>query len=219
MATNIPLTGNFQVTCEFKRKGNWAAGFHTGIDLYTSNRKIYGTCNGVVSATGFDKSYGNYIVVKNSEADNYHWFCHLAEVYVIVGEKVDRTKIIGKMGSTGNSTGIHLHYEIRDNCNCYGKVQNPAEYMGIPNQVGSYNTSNYQKTTNSNTTETKRLKSATYLRNAPTITSSRKTLYIANTTVIILQKNVHQSNGYTWDKVRIKVTGQEGYMINSNYKY
>lgn len=218
MATNIPLTGNFQVTCEFKRKGNWASGFHTGIDLYTSNRKIYGTCNGVVSATGFDKSYGNYIVVKNSEADNYHWFCHLAEVYVIVGEKVDRTKIIGKMGSTGNSTGIHLHYEIRDNCNCYGKVQNPADYIGIPNKVGSYNTSNYQKTTNSNATETKRLKSATYLRNAPTTTSSRKTLYIANTTVIILQKSVQNSNGYTWDKVKIKVTGQEGYMINSNYK-
>ena len=37
MSTNIPLTGNFLVTCEYKRKGNWAAGFHTGIDLYSNN--------------------------------------------------------------------------------------------------------------------------------------------------------------------------------------
>ena len=37
MSTNIPLTGNFAVTCEFGRKGSWIAGFHTGIDLYSNN--------------------------------------------------------------------------------------------------------------------------------------------------------------------------------------
>ena len=97
MSTNIPLTGNFKVTCEYKRKGNWLAGFHTGIDLYCDNLKIYATCNGIVSATGYDKSYGNYIVVKNYEKDNYHWFCHLSEIYVTVGEKVSRVDVIGKM--------------------------------------------------------------------------------------------------------------------------
>lgn len=217
MSTNIPLTGNFQVTCEFKRKGNWAAGFHTGIDLYSNNQSIYGTCNGIVSATGFDKSYGKYIVVKNSEEENYHWFCHLSEIYVIVGEAVSRTKIIGKMGSTGNSTGTHLHFEIRQKCNCYGKVENPADYMNIPNKVGMYNTSNYQ-IDKTYTNEVRKLKSPTYLRNEPTKKSSRKTLYIGNTTVIILEKNIKQADGYSWDKVKIKVTGQTGYMINSNYK-
>lgn len=218
MSTNIPLTGNFQVTCEFKRKGNWAAGFHTGIDLYSNNQNIYGTCNGVVSATGFDKSYGKYIVIKDSEEENYHWFCHLSEIYVIVGEEVSRTKIIGKMGSTGNSTGTHLHFEIRQKCNCYGKVENPADYMRIPNKVGMYNTSNYQIVDKTYTNEVRKLKSPTYLRNEPTVKSSKKILYIGNTTVIIQEKNVKQTDGYSWDKVKIKVTGQTGYMINSNYK-
>lgn len=218
MSTNIPLTGNFKVTCEYKRKGNWLAGFHTGIDLYCDNLKIYATCNGIVSATGYDKSYGNYIVVKNYEKDNYHWFCHLSEIYVTVGEKVSRVDVIGKMGNTGNSTGTHLHFEIRIACNCYGKTENPADYMGIPNKVGSYNSQNYQIEKANNTIKTKKIKTPTYLRNEPTINSNRKTLYIANTTIIILNENIAQNDGYNWDRVKVKVTGQEGYMINSNYK-
>lgn len=48
MSTNIPLTGNFEVTCEYKRRGNlWLAGYHTGIDLIGSN-DIYSSCNGEV---------------------------------------------------------------------------------------------------------------------------------------------------------------------------
>ena len=47
MATNIPLVGEFKVTAEYKRKGNWAAGRHTGIDL-VGNEKIYSSCSGIV---------------------------------------------------------------------------------------------------------------------------------------------------------------------------
>ena len=149
------LRGIFKVTCEYKRKGKWAAGWHTGIDLYSDNQRIYGTCNGIVSATGFDKSYGNYIVVKNLEVENYHWYCHLSEIYVTVGERVSRNTIIGKMGNTGNSTGTHLHFEIRQKCNCYGKTENVADYMGISNKVGTYNTRNYQIKTNNAAEEIK----------------------------------------------------------------
>ena len=66
MATNIPLTGKFRVTCEYKRKGNWAAGWHTGIDMVCDNDKIYSSCDGEVTRTGWDDSYGNFIVVKNN---------------------------------------------------------------------------------------------------------------------------------------------------------
>ena len=55
MATNIPLTGNFNVTCEYGRQNNsrlkWAAGHHTGIDL-TGQDQIYGTCDGTVVRIG-----------------------------------------------------------------------------------------------------------------------------------------------------------------------
>lgn len=60
------------------------------------------------------------------------------------GDTVNRTSIIGIMGATGNVTGAHLHYEIRNASNKYGDDQNPATYMGIPNKVGIYESNDYQ---------------------------------------------------------------------------
>ena len=48
------------------------------------------------------------------------------------------------MGATGNVTGAHLHYEIRNASNKYGDDQNPATYMGIPNKVGTYESNDFQ---------------------------------------------------------------------------
>lgn len=219
MATNIPLTGNFQVTCEYKRKGSWACGWHTGIDLICDDDTIYGTCDGTVTKIGVDKSYGNYITVKAPDG-KFHWFCHLSKVTCSEGQKISRTTKIGVMGNTGNSTGKHLHFEIRNSSNKYADNSNPADYMGIPNKVGSYNSNNYQinNSTNSNTSgELKTLARDTNLRSEPT-TSASKVLYLKNTTLYVLQKSVAQADGYTWDKVRIRVNGKEGYMINKNYK-
>ena len=124
MSTNIPLTGEFRVTCEYGKKGNWKAGYHTGIDL-VGDEKIYATCDGKVTRTGFDNSYGNFIVIKNNEDGRFHWYCHLSKILVNVGDTVSRITRIGIMGSTGNSTGKHLHFEIRVN----GKTLNPQKYL------------------------------------------------------------------------------------------
>ncbi len=221
MATNIPLTGKFNVTCEYKRKnGNglsWSAGYHTGIDL-TGSDTIYGTCDGTVTKIGWDNSYGNYITVKAPDG-KYHWFCHLSKATCTEGQKISRTTKIGIMGATGNVTGKHLHFEIRNTSNQYGDEINPADYMGIANQVGSYDTENYQiaDTTSNQSGELKTLARNTNLRSNPT-TSANKVLYLANTTLYVLQAGVAQADGYTWDKVRIRVNGKEGYMINKNYK-
>ena len=137
------LHGRFKVTCEYGRKGNWAKGSHSGIDLVgLSSKVVYATSDGTVSRTGFDKSYGNFVVVKATDG-YYHWFCHLASISVSTGQKVTRVSKVGIMGSTGNSTGPHTHYEIRTPENKYGKDINPAEYMGIPNKVGTYHSADY----------------------------------------------------------------------------
>ena len=219
MATNIPLTGNFRVTCEYKRMGNWAAGWHTGIDMVCDNDTIYGTCDGTVYKIGVDKSYGNYITVKAPDG-KYHWFCHLSKVTCKVGDKISRTTKIGVMGNTGNSTGKHLHFEIRNSSNKYADTISPAGYMGIPNKVGSYDTNNYQiknTSSDSSTGELRTLARNTNLRSEPT-TSASKVLYLKNTTLYVLEPSVAEADGYIWDRVRIRVNGKEGYMINKNYK-
>lgn len=195
-------------------------GIH-GIDL-VGDDTIYGTCNGTVTRIDYDKSYGNFVVVKATD-NKFHWFCHLSKVTCSVGQKISRTTKIGIMGSTGNSTGKHLHFEIRNSSNKYADTINPANYMKIPNAVGNYNSSNYQLTekqnsTINNTGELKTLARNTNLRDKPTIKGSNSTLYLANTTLYVLEPGISNSDGYTWDRVRIRVNGKEGYMINKNYK-
>ena len=224
MATNIPLTGKFNITCEYKKKGSrWSAGWHTGIDL-TGSDTIYGTCDGTVTKIGYDNSYGNYITVKAPDG-KYHWFCHLSKVTCNVGDKISRTTKIGVMGATGNVTGKHLHFEIRNSSNKYADNSDPAAYMGIPNQVGSYDSSDYQienTTISSNSSSTegelKTLNHDTNLREEPTTSAKILNLYIPNTTLYIIKAGVAVADGYTWDYVRIRVTGEVGYMINQNYK-
>lgn len=221
--TNLPITGEFKVTCEYHRKGNtWIAGHHTGIDIVAENKTIYATCDGIVERVTYNnKDYGNFVVVRDGRG-KHHYFCHLESINVSEGEPVGRLSKIGIMGSTGKSTGVHLHYEIRNESNKYNDTENPAVYMGIPNAVGTYNSANYQipETTPQPQAEPvlKTLARSTNLRNEPNVHSNQKTLYVANTTLYVLQAGVSNNDGYVWDRVRIRVNGKEGYMINRNYK-
>lgn len=142
--TNLPIYGDFRITNCYKTKNSkYKAGFHTGVDIVADCKLIYATGDGIVFQRGYDSSYGNFIVLKID--DKYHWFCHLQYIPMInVGTKVNRLTKIGLMGSSGNSTGIHLHYEIRNKSNHYGDVSDPCEYMKIPNKIGKYNSNDYQ---------------------------------------------------------------------------
>ena len=137
------------MTCEYGRKNTpklgWAKGSHPGIDLVgITSTKVYNTCDGTVVRTGFDNAYGNFVVVKETGIERYHWFCHLSSISRKKGDKIGRTSIIGIMGGTGRVTNPHLHYEIRNASNKYGDDQNPADYMKIPNKVGIYESNDYQ---------------------------------------------------------------------------
>ena len=92
--------------------------FHTGIDIGApGGTSIYSVANGVVVNTGYNSGYGNYVIVYHGEISGAHYFItynHMLEsASVSVGQTVTSSTVLGKVGSTGLSTGNHLHFEIR----------------------------------------------------------------------------------------------------------
>jgi len=93
------------------------SGFHEGIDLSNSlglNNKIYSVANGKVVKIFYDKWGGNQLVIHHSIGGNYYTssYAHLSKILVREGDLVSKDTVIGMMGSTGSSTGYHLHLAI-----------------------------------------------------------------------------------------------------------
>lgn len=104
---------------------------HNGVD-YAAPRgtPIHATAEGVVSFSGRHRGYG--IVVKIRHAFGFEtYYAHLSKSRVKVGQRVKRGQRIGDMGSTGRSTGSHLHYEVRID----GKPVNPSKFIGAAKDV------------------------------------------------------------------------------------
>jgi murein DD-endopeptidase MepM/ murein hydrolase activator NlpD len=93
------------------------AHFHTGLDLVSSDTRIFAASPGVVSAVGHSSTgYGNYVVL--AHAGGYSTlYGHLSVTMVNVGDTVNQGQQVGVEGSTGMSTGPHLHFEVRLNGN------------------------------------------------------------------------------------------------------
>ncbi len=111
--------------------------YHSGIDFAVPvGTPVYSTCDGeVVSIQSLTTSYGKHIKIKatvNGETV-YMRYCHLSDFAVSNGAKVSAGQLIGYSGNTGNSTGPHLHYEVRNSNDYYGNVNsptlNPSNYL------------------------------------------------------------------------------------------
>ena len=98
---------------------------HTGLDIAaTSGTPIKVVAAGTVIAASYDGSYGNLVKVDHGNGVET-WYAHTSKMYVKVGEQVEAGDVIAAVGSTGNSTGPHLHLEIRVN----GEHVNPQDYL------------------------------------------------------------------------------------------
>lgn len=98
---------------------------HKGMDIARpSNRSILAADNGTVVFAGWDGDYGNKIIINHNNGMRTI-YAHLSSISVSRGAVVQKGSKIGVMGSTGQSTGVHLHFEVYKN----GVLKNPADYL------------------------------------------------------------------------------------------
>ena len=118
------------VTSPFgKRKSPFTGkdSYHAGIDLAAPLGSPVSACsNGQVIDTGYSRIYGNYIIIRHHDGRE-SLYGHLSKVKITLYEKVKSGTIIGNVGSTGMSTGPHLHFEIRE----HGKPKDPSLFVDI----------------------------------------------------------------------------------------
>lgn len=115
-----PINGT--ITSRF---GNRRGSTHTGLDIATSlGTPIKAASSGTVTYAGWKESYGYLVVVQHSDSVQTY-YAHCSKIYVSDGQQVSQGETIAAVGSTGNSTGPHLHLEIRVN----GKAKNPQAYL------------------------------------------------------------------------------------------
>lgn len=160
MSTNLPISGAFSVTAIYGQAGSYWPNGHKGIDFIDSDKRIFATCDGAVSFTGFDKYWGYYVSIQPNDAkDTRHILCHMVKgsIKVKKGDKVTRDTVIGTMGDTGNVSGVHVHFQINKVVNGKGVAINPCDYLGIPNKKGSYNSKDFEITEKPATTDFKAL--------------------------------------------------------------
>ncbi len=110
---------------------NGKKGYHTGVDMRGgTGQKILATAEGVVTRAFFNGSYGRYIEIDHGNGYTTK-FAHMKKLLVKRGDHVKRGQAIGTVGSSGRSTGPHLHYEV-----CLAnKPVNPSKYMRVDKLV------------------------------------------------------------------------------------
>lgn len=114
-----PVPGIYRITQGYRF-------YHKAIDIANKGGgRIVAADSGVVSVAGWTSSgYGNHVIVDHGNGFST-LYAHLSVIQVQPGQRVNKGDLVGQMGSTGRSTGVHLHFEIRSG----GVLQNPMAYF------------------------------------------------------------------------------------------
>ncbi len=123
-----PVTGEIDLSSPFGVRVDpfvHEAAIHTGLDFRGDmGEPIHATAAGTVTVAGWTGGYGKMVEIDHGNGLATR-FGHLSEIDVNVGEKIRIGQVVGKLGSTGRSTGPHLHYETRIN----GEPVNPQKFL------------------------------------------------------------------------------------------
>ena len=123
ISLNRPVSGI--ISSRFGVRSSIRSSAHTGLDIATSTgTPVVAAASGTVTFSGWKGSYGNLLVITHSNGiQTYYGHCN--KLYVSAGQSVSAGQTVAAVGSTGNSTGPHLHFEIRSN----GVALNPQNYL------------------------------------------------------------------------------------------
>lgn len=132
------ITSRFSKSRTITVNGRVQSGAHTGMDIVCISKaspKICAVASGtVVVAKAGSTGYGNYVVIQHISDEGkrfYTLYGHMVDCSIAVaeGSEVKVGQVLGIMGSTGNSTGPHLHFEVRLNDNTSSSAVNPYPYL------------------------------------------------------------------------------------------
>lgn len=131
----FPMAWYYRVTSPFGYRIHPIFGYghgHTGIDLSAdTGTEIYAAYDGTVEISTYSSSAGNYIAINHGKDSGGNilitMYLHCSKLYVREGDTVKAGDVIGLVGSTGNSTGPHLHFTVKYN----GAYVDPAPYIGL----------------------------------------------------------------------------------------
>lgn len=134
-------SGNIKITSPYGNRVDPITGeqsYHSGIDLVGQGPKTVVAAEGgrvgasqMLTDGSATSQWGNYVRI-DTDSGAQLYYCHLSQRLVSVGQVVRAGDHIGIEGSTGRSTGSHLHFEVRRG----GAKLNAADYLGIPNACG-----------------------------------------------------------------------------------
>jgi len=129
MGWPLPFDVHYVVSSEFGWRKLWGMDdFHLGIDLAcAANTAIYAANAGKVLESAYHYSYGHYVLIDHG-GGKATLYAHMNERWVSSGDSVKKGQQIGLVGTTGSSSGNHLHFEVREG----GSVQNPRNYINLP---------------------------------------------------------------------------------------
>lgn len=147
----LPYQGEVRVSSPFGwRTLGGVREYHKGVDLVGTDKTVRAVVGGVVGQsiiitdpTNRTSEWGNYVRV-DGEDGRLYYYCHLSKRLVSRGDRVSVGDALGVEGSTGKSTGSHLHFEVREN----GKSIDPTAIIGIKNVVGAVREAKKQERTN-----------------------------------------------------------------------
>lgn len=129
-----PVTTNVRFTSGFGNRRdpkNGRTRMHSGVDFAGARgTSIRSTADGIVKKAGWQGGYGNAVIIQHAFGVET-LYAHMTRVNVSEGQRVSRGDVIGAMGSTGRSTGVHLHYEVRVG----GNAVNPMTYIRAAQNV------------------------------------------------------------------------------------